>query len=219
MGARPERRQLSLSDRHRTGSRTRLGAALVTGRKSLSGFLSKTYGVIQEAARGGAATMYPEFRKKVVAAQTWPPPVQPAAGGRGGGGGGGPGGAGGAPASGGAGARGGGARGGGGPWGRSAPPAAPVVEGSRRYADNKTSYSFWWSGRRLLRVAELQPRSSQEGANVAGQRSAASHRDLRSSTAYLLRRRQRPYCSRSTRSRQRLDDRRRRRQHYRPDRR
>ena len=48
-------------------------------------FYSKTYGVIQEAARGGAATMLPEFRKKVVAAQTWPPPVQPAAGGRGGG--------------------------------------------------------------------------------------------------------------------------------------
>ena len=48
-------------------------------------FYSKTYGVIQEAARGGASTVLPEFRKKVVAGQTWPPPVQPAAGGRGGG--------------------------------------------------------------------------------------------------------------------------------------
>jgi hypothetical protein len=56
---------------------------------------SKTHGIIQEAARGGAETMYPEARKKVSAAQTWPPPVQqppPGAGGRGGGarGGGGP---------------------------------------------------------------------------------------------------------------------------------
>src|SRR6185436_17379331 len=61
---------------------------------------SKTYGVIQEAARGGAATMLPDFRKKVVDAQTWPPPAQPQnnAGGRGGGPAGGPGGGrGGAP--------------------------------------------------------------------------------------------------------------------------
>jgi len=74
---------------------------------------SKTYDVIQEAARGGAATMLPEFRKKVVAAQKWPPPAQPqnAGGGRGGGfpGGGAPGGAAGP---------GGGQRGG----GRGAPP-------------------------------------------------------------------------------------------------
>jgi uncharacterized membrane protein YgcG len=87
-------------------------------------FYSKTYGVIQEAARGGAATMLPEFRKKVVAAQTWPPPVQPAAaGGRGGA----PGGAGGAPPPGGGGARGGGGgRGGGG-----APPVPPAPPGGR----------------------------------------------------------------------------------------
>jgi hypothetical protein len=54
---------------------------------------SKTYGVIQEAARGGAVTMLPEERKKVVAAQTWPPPAQaPAGGARGAGGAGGAGG-------------------------------------------------------------------------------------------------------------------------------
>jgi uncharacterized membrane protein YgcG len=74
---------------------------------------SKTYDVIQEAARGGAATMLPEYRKKVVAAQKWPPPAQPAAGGRGGGGGGA------------AGGRGGGARGGG-SGGGGAQPAAPA---------------------------------------------------------------------------------------------
>jgi uncharacterized membrane protein YgcG len=81
-------------------------------------FYSKTHDVIQEAARGGAPTMLPEARKKVAAAQKWPPATQAAAGGRGGGGGvGGPGG--------GAGGRGGaGARGGGG-----APPAAPGGRG------------------------------------------------------------------------------------------
>jgi hypothetical protein len=68
---------------------------------------SKTRDVIPEAARGGAATMLPDMRKKVVAAQKWPPPAQPAAGGRGAAGG-----APAAPAD--AGARGGGARGAGG---------------------------------------------------------------------------------------------------------
>jgi hypothetical protein len=38
---------------------------------------SKTYDVIPEAARGGAETMLPAMRKKVVAAQKWPPPAQP----------------------------------------------------------------------------------------------------------------------------------------------
>jgi hypothetical protein len=37
---------------------------------------SKTYDVIPEAARGGAETMLPAMRKKVVAAQKWPPPAQ-----------------------------------------------------------------------------------------------------------------------------------------------
>jgi hypothetical protein len=67
---------------------------------------SKTHDVTQEAARGGAATMLPEFRKKTAPAQKWPPPVQPGGGGRGGGGG-------------------GGGRGGGG----GAPPAAPGGRG------------------------------------------------------------------------------------------
>ena len=75
---------------------------------------SKTHDIIQEAARGGPATMLPEARKKVVAAQTWPPPAEQGAGARGGGGAGG--GAGGG--------RGGGARGGAG-----APPGAPGGRG------------------------------------------------------------------------------------------
>jgi uncharacterized membrane protein YgcG len=82
---------------------------------------SKTNDVIQEAARGGAETMLPEYRKKTAAAQKWPPPTQPAAG-RGGGGG--P--AGGPP---GAGGGGGGGRGGGGRGGGGAPPAAPGGRG------------------------------------------------------------------------------------------
>ena len=84
---------------------------------------SKTNGIIQEAARGGPETMMPEFRKKVVAAQTWPPPVQPQPAGGARGGGGAP------PAGPGAGARGGGARGGGargaGARGAGGAPAAP----------------------------------------------------------------------------------------------
>jgi hypothetical protein len=64
------------------------------------GLYSKTYDVIQEAARGGSATMLPDERKKVVAAQKWPPPAQAQ------------------PA-------GGGARGAGGP--PAAPPAAPAA--------------------------------------------------------------------------------------------
>jgi hypothetical protein len=79
---------------------------------------SKTYDVIPEAGRGGAETMLPEFRKKVVAAQKWPPPAQPQNN---------PGGRGGGPAAGGAagGPGPGGARGGGAPAGgqRGAPPA------------------------------------------------------------------------------------------------
>jgi hypothetical protein len=88
---------------------------------------SKTHGIIQEAARGGAETMLPEYRKKVVAAQTWPPPVQqPPAGARGGPAGG-PGPGGGARGGAGGGGRGGGARGGGGvPGGQ---PAAPGGRG------------------------------------------------------------------------------------------
>jgi uncharacterized membrane protein YgcG len=84
-------------------------------------FYSKTYDVIQEAARGGAATMLPEYRKKVAAAQKWPPPAQAGVGGRGAGGG-----AGGGGRGGGGGARGGG---GGGARGGGAPPAAPAGRG------------------------------------------------------------------------------------------
>src|SRR5688572_11341732 len=77
---------------------------------------SKTHDVIQDAARGGAATMLPEMRKKTAAAQKWPPPVQPVGGGRGGAGG-----PGGGPRGGGPGQRGAG----GGP----APQAAPGGRG------------------------------------------------------------------------------------------
>ena len=42
-------------------------------------FYSKTNDIMEESARGGPATMFPEARKKVVAAQKWPPPAQPAA--------------------------------------------------------------------------------------------------------------------------------------------
>ena len=81
---------------------------------------SKTNDVIQEAARGGPATMLPDMRKKVAAAQKWPPPTQTpqGGGGRGAGGGGAP-----PPV---AGPRGGGARGGGG-----AGPAAPGGRGQQ----------------------------------------------------------------------------------------
>jgi hypothetical protein len=84
---------------------------------------SKTNDVIQEAARGGAATMLPEMRKKTAAAQKWPPPTQAGGGGRGA--------AGGPPAGGPpGGAPGGGARGGGaGP--RGAGPAPQVPPGGR----------------------------------------------------------------------------------------
>jgi hypothetical protein len=83
-------------------------------------FYSKTHDVIQDAARGGAATMLPEFRKKVVAAQKWPPPAQQNnAGGRGGGGA--------APGAGGGG--GGAVPGAGGGRGGTVPPAAPAGRG------------------------------------------------------------------------------------------
>jgi hypothetical protein len=51
---------------------------------------SKTHDVMKDAARGGSETTLPEFRKKVVGAQTWPPPAQPQNPAGGGGGGGGP---------------------------------------------------------------------------------------------------------------------------------
>lgn len=87
---------------------------------------SKTHDVIQEAARGGAATMLPEARKKVAAAQAWPPPVQapPPGGGGGGRGGGGAGPGGGGRGGGGAPAQPPGQRGAGG-----ALPAAPAGRG------------------------------------------------------------------------------------------
>jgi hypothetical protein len=86
--------------------------------------LSTTYDVIPQAARGGADTMLPEYRKKVVAAQKWPPAAEAqdnAAGQRGGPA------PGGAPPPGPGGARGG--RGGGAPGGQRGGPPAPGGRG------------------------------------------------------------------------------------------